>query len=379
MTDNHYTPRTLALDLVKLSKLRNPRMIVDFAVGPGSLLHAAKQAWPKAELHGLDLDLAALGEAQSNLSGIVTYHADYLTDRAMTLTADLYRKIDVVLLNPPFTCRGSSFEETSFGNRMVKSSKAMAFILRSCGFLRPNGEVLAIVPRSCLFSEKDAEARRSINLTYVLEDMGRYESPGFHGASVAVHLVRVTRRASLQRLKKNNIAAVTRIKPKQPYKLAFMRGSHAVGEASTLTKGFSLIHTTNLFGSEISISRRRAVKTTKRISGTVVMMPRVARPSLEKIGVGSFVKPVVPSDCIICIKTIPAGHETQLLEKLQHYWELLKDAYSGTCASYLTLSAFQEFAEKIGFEAELTDNPAIWNPSEHKAVVPSRVRSKNES
>ena len=378
MTDSHYTPTALALDLVALSKKKRPKVVADFAVGPGSLLYAAKISWPTSELHGLDLDSTALGEVRDKLGEVFTYHVDYLTDRAMELTKGLQGNIDIVLLNPPFTCRGATFVQTIFEGQVVRSSKAMAFILRSCQFLRSNGEILAIVPRSCLLSQKDAEARRLLTLSHSIEDMGKYKSPGFADASVSVHLIRLTRHRKTKIQKKQIPAAISRITPKQDFKLFVMRGSHPVGDVCSQGVGPSLIHTTELFDSQISINRRRATRTRKAISGSVLMMPRVARPSIKKIAVGSFMKPVVPSDCIICVKTEPAGFETELLEKFRHYWELLKDAYSGTCASYLTLASFRQVAEQIGFDVEFTDDPEIWNPTSRTISKQSKTISYNE-
>ncbi|MDD9727609.1 N-6 DNA methylase [Roseovarius sp. SK2] len=362
MKDDFYTPTALARDLVRLSVQRDPRIIADFAVGDGALLLEARKRWPQAQLHGLDLDPEAIARAQDSLPGLKAITSDYLSSAARAANHDLQGRIDLVLLNPPFTCRGSSFETTEFGDNLVKSSKAMAFLLRSCSYLSANGEILAIVPRSCLYSQKDGQARENLSNGYNVDDLGVYESPGFSRASVSVHLVRISKRAALVSDQASQNSNVDKITPKHPYSLVFMRGSHAVADGVFHTQGPSLIHTTDLFNYEISISRRRATRKNKLVSGKVLMLPRVARPNVEKVAVGSFIQPVVPSDCIVCVKTVPGGFEEHLHEQICRFWDALEDAYSGTCASYLTLDAFREFSAKLGYKAEFSNDHRLWNP-----------------
>ena len=363
MKDDFYTPEALARDLIELSGQRNPKTIADFAVGDGALLEEAKKKWPEAQLHGLDLDPKAISRAQSSLPSLRAFRSDYLSSEALEATTALQGKIDLVLLNPPFTCRGASFETTDFGDNFIKCSKAMAFLLRSCRYLRPNGEILAIVPRSCLYSQKDSQARNTLSDAHNFENLEVYQSPGFRKASVSVHLARITKRRDgvvRQLTQKSEIKK--RIAPKHPYRLVYMRGSHAVADGVFNTHGPSLIHTTDLFNFEVSISRRRATRETNLVSGKVLMLPRVARPNVEKIAVGSFIQPVVPSDCIVCVKTVPAGFEEHLQTQIRLFWDALEEAYSGTCASYLTMEAFGAFAVKLGYMAELSKECQIWNP-----------------
>lgn len=364
MNDGFYTPEELACDLIGLSQQTSPSRVADFSVGAGSLLKAARQSWPEAQIYGVDLNPEAIKEAESLLPDLEAFNVDFLSDEALNKTEELLGGIDLIVLNPPFTCRGSSYEVSEFQGEMIKCSKAMAFILRSCRYVKPNGEILAIVPRSCLLSQKDSEARKAISSSYNIDDLGPYQSPGFRKASVSVHLVRVTKFPQIAALPMNTRPSVEQIKPKHDYSLVFMRGSHSVTDSAVKAEGPSLIHTTDLFNSEISISRRRAVKYTKLVSGKVLMLPRVARPNLDKVAIGSFIQPVVPSDCILCVKTVPSGNEEHLLAQIRLFWGALKEAYSGTCASYMTMESFQDFASKLGYEAKLTSDQQIWNPKE---------------
>jgi len=362
MKDDYYTPAALARDLIALSQQKRPARIADFSLGCGSLLAAAQTMWPNAKLYGVDLDPAAISEAQNLLPNLKAFKSDFLSDEVLAKTKKLYGSIDLIVLNPPFTCRGASFETTVFEGSSVKCSKAMAFILQSCRYMKSSGELLAIIPRSCLFSQKDRDARDAISKSHALEDLGTYQSPGFQRASVSVHLIRITKAPSKETEPKSFRSNVEKINPSHDYNLLFMRGNHPVSKGIVNACGPSLIHTTDLFNSEISISRRRAVSHTRMVSGPVLMLPRVARPNLGKIAVGTFVKPVVPSDCIICVKTDPLGYEVHLQEQFKVFWSVLKNSYSGTCASYLTMEAFEHFASTLGFKARLDNDSELWNP-----------------
>lgn len=361
MIDSYYTPRALANDLISHCRLDAPLRVADFAVGGGSLLSAAHKVWPTADLFGVDLDERAIDLTRDALPQAWLFNTDFLASCEGSLLGDLVGNLDLIVLNPPFSCRGSSYETTAFEGEDVRSSKAMAFLLASCQYLSSIGEILAIVPRSCLFSQKDHTARSAISKYHRLEDLGCCQSPGFSQASVSVHLVRITKSDAEEMLPFSD-RKVSQLRPERTYGIVIMRGSHPVALGRNISNAPSLIHTTDLFNGEISISRRRAVKTKKQISGQVLMMPRVARPNRKKIAVGNFIHPVVPSDCILSMKTIPAGYEADLQIQLLRFWSTLTDAYSGTCASYLTLNALKEFLVSIGYDVIIDDNPTLWNP-----------------
>lgn len=361
MIDRYYTPKVLADNLISYCQLDAPLRIADFAVGGGSLLSAATTVFPKAKLFGVDVDIGAIKASRIAHPKANLFNMNFLNSNEEGLLQELVGNIDLILLNPPFSYRGSKFETTFFEGEYVKSSKAMAFLLASCQYLNDGGEILAILPRSCLFSEKDEHARSAILNRHELEDLGVCQSPGFNGASVSVHIVRVIRSCSNKDLV-ISAASLAQLKPERAYGVAIMRGNHPVAFGSEKLDAPSLIHTTDLFNGEIAISRRRAVKLNRQISGQVLMIPRVARPNRNKVAVGNFVRPVVASDCILAMKTVPPGNEIDLQVHLQRFWCALESVYSGTCASYLTLSALKNFLVSMGYQVTISCEPSLWNP-----------------
>lgn len=62
---------------------------------------------------------------------------------------------DLVVLNPPFTCKGSVVEHLEFEREEFKVSTAMLFSMRVLRYLSERGGLYAILPISCVYSEKD--------------------------------------------------------------------------------------------------------------------------------------------------------------------------------------------------------------------------------
>tara|TARA_B100000123_G_scaffold240484_2_gene193707 strand:+ start:5047 stop:6069 length:1023 start_codon:yes stop_codon:yes gene_type:complete len=326
------------------------------------LISAAYLEWPETEIFGVDIDPHALKETKELAPNLKAYMCDFLSEECLLKTKNILGRIDLVLLNPPFSCKSSEFVTTVFEDEKLRCSKAMAFLLGSCKYLSDLGEVLAIVPRSCLLSSKDSKAREALTRHHILEDFGPYARPRFREASVTIHLVRISKRqhscTTTEPHPIGRLVAATR-----DYNVIIMRGTHPVSASSECTERPSLIHTTNLCDGKITKGKLNASKQSRLVSGPVVMLPRVARPTKDKVCFGYFDQPIVPSDCVICVKTLPSGYEQHLQDQLLLYWDGLKNTYSGTCAAYLTLEMFKEFLLSIGFKAEVGSDLTTWMAS----------------
>ena len=96
-----------------------PATILDLGTGPGTLLLAALDEWPKATGLGIDASSAALSYAQRNaerlgLSGRATFR---LGDWAR----DVHRRFDLILCNPPYVA-----SEAEMGPGVAKYEPAEA-------------------------------------------------------------------------------------------------------------------------------------------------------------------------------------------------------------------------------------------------------------
>lgn len=76
-----------------------PRRILDPSCGDGRVLAACQKRWPNAEIHGWDIDPAALAEAAVNAVGARLEHRDVLATASPDGPLPAF---DLVIGNPPF-------------------------------------------------------------------------------------------------------------------------------------------------------------------------------------------------------------------------------------------------------------------------------------
>jgi SAM-dependent methyltransferase len=101
-----YTPPALVNFLVEVAKRLlpdappdAPLRILDPSCGDGRVLAACKKRWPNAELHGWDIDPAALAEAAAAIPGARLVHRDVLGSAGPSAPSSAF---DLVIGNPPF-------------------------------------------------------------------------------------------------------------------------------------------------------------------------------------------------------------------------------------------------------------------------------------
>jgi len=157
--DRIYTPAAVARALAEAAA-GTPGLVADFTAGEGALLAAARDRWPEARLAAVDVDGAAVEGLKERFPDADCREADFLL--AAAELAPLVGAVDLVLLNPPFSCRGSTRHPAVVSGAALTCSRAMAFVARSLTYLAPGGELLCILPSSCLMSDKDAAVRAAI-------------------------------------------------------------------------------------------------------------------------------------------------------------------------------------------------------------------------
>jgi ribosomal protein L3 glutamine methyltransferase len=94
-------------DWLERSLGRTPRRVLDLCTGNGSLAVLAALAWPQAEVHGSDIDAAALEVAALNIQRHAPRVQLY---RADGLSAPNAARFDLILCNPPYVNSGSMAE-----------------------------------------------------------------------------------------------------------------------------------------------------------------------------------------------------------------------------------------------------------------------------
>lgn len=148
----YYTPKNLAKLLVKPLRKKQYKDIFDPACGDGSLLRAlysSASVQRRTKLYGCDIDPNSITFDKAFFT-----HADFMK-------FDLGKKFDVIVMNPPYVRYHrlskanrdtyAAFAKNTF-NITIQSKPDLwfYFLLKSLLYLKKNGAVAAILPRSFL-------------------------------------------------------------------------------------------------------------------------------------------------------------------------------------------------------------------------------------
>lgn len=339
--DAIYTPSELAQFLAAASSLASPGSIADFAAGDGALLRAAAERWPEARLFGSDIDETAVLSVRSTIAGCEVKVHDLLADgNDSALDAQTF---DLILLNPPFSCRGNTRFQASIAGQIYSASKALAFVARALKYLSIDGELIAILPASVLVSERDAELISAIRAWGSVEQIGEIRKNAFRSHAISVTILRISR--SVQQCK--SALEKPLLVSLRPYAVEISRGSLSVHDYVETQEGPRFIHTTDMKNNRLAPTERKASAERRSVHGPAVLISRVGRPSKHKVVQLPDCEAVL-SDCVIALKTVPAGHEQGLAAAIAENWETFKAAYGGSCAPYTTLKRLAEAFLRIG-------------------------------
>jgi hypothetical protein len=378
--DRYDTPTGIAATMVRAVQIMNVHAIADFAVGGGSLLRAASNRWPNAKLIATDIcpaTISAIRRAQPDWhAGVV----NFLNPKSLSQCRPLRRPgiANLVLLNPPFSCRGS--KKVYFGSNRLGCSTAMAFVLRALEFLSCDGELVAIIPEGSLHSERDQAAWCLIRQQFGVSLIRRYKRRAFVGCSVQTRIVRLTRLHSPVARTPAAMAPMPRASKMIDPPVEVIRGWVQMYSVEALLgrTAAPLIHTTCLrenavLAGKLKVSRERA-----RLRGTFVLLPRVGEPNREKFAILQASSNVALSDCVIAVRCPDRKAADAILHALLARFAVVKSCYSGTCAKYTTLRRVVEMIGRLGFRA-VSVKPDDVEPRDTDRAHYGRVRTADIS
>jgi len=372
--DAIYTPPELAEFLASASTLETPASIADFAAGDGALLRAAAERWPQARLFGSDIDETAVVAISAGVPGCDAKLHDLLEEKGNGALDG--QSFDLVLLNPPFSCRGNSRHHAVVAGITYSASKALAFVARALEFLNAGGEVVAILPASVLVSERDANLLAAIRAWGTVDQIGEVRKGAFRSHSVTVTVLRIsnTERQGPPAKEKPRLVSL------RPFAVEMSRGSLSMHDYVETKSGPRFIHTTDMRAGRLSSSKRKASSAQRRVQGPAVLISRVGRPSIDKIVLMPDCEAVL-SDCVIALRTVPAGNEGGLAAILAENWDAFRTAYGGSCAPYTTLKRLGDALLRLGIVSSIMDdNRAVEKPNaadEQKPATAGRSRKRS--
>lgn len=355
MHDAFGTPAGLAAQLVALGASRSPGVVADFAAGEGALLVAAHKRWPRAMLLGNDIDRGRANHLRRQFPTAAVAACDFVNSQHLSSRSSLspYRgSVDVALLNPPFSDRGGHARHAvRIAGRDVKATRSLSFLLQSLAWLKPRGEVLAILPAGAMTSGRDREARMTLRAHGCLEFEISEQDDHFQGCRVRVALVRF-RRGARKRSQHEAVVEVQRDVSDGSVKV--FRGQVNATNASPGSR--KMIHTTALRDFRVD-GPLLSCDQGMLHSGPLLLLPRVGKPQVDKVAIWTG-GAVVLSDCIIAISGRNLAQLTELHSIFKERFLEFAKLYGGSCAPYITLGRVEAFLNRPRLTGVGRDSPA---------------------
>ncbi len=342
--DSFYTPDRIVDAALRKCTLTSPASIVDFAAGDGALLRKATASWPKASIYATDVDFNAIRSIRREFPDWAVSRCDFLSPMSRsraTVFSRLAQPADLILLNPPFSYRGAQTFPVSVWDESFLCSKAMAFVLQSLHYLAHNGQLIAVLPESSLFSDKDAHAWDAIKNRFTLTTGATAKRGVFSGCHARCTIVRL-----IGRKRKRSVGAVNAIRPNQPLAVTLIRGSVPLHMDTGSDR--TLVHSTDLQRSSVILNGHVASAVRPSIIGPSVLIPRVGAPSVEKVAIYRRNKRVVLSDCVIGLQCESSSDADALHQLIVSDETRYRRLYAGTCAPYTTVKRIVEFLSQLG-------------------------------
>jgi hypothetical protein len=344
LPDAIFTPSKLAERLVGAAKATfQPRSVIDITAGNGELLRAAKKKWAKAGIFAWDIDSSITRNLRKRfpLWNISTRDALGFRQSPSPILFDL------VVLNPPFSCRGGAYYFCNIAGEDVKCSRAGLFLAKGLSLLDKSGQLLAILPVGVFDNAKDVDLWKTINKYYRTRVITENCPKSFPGLRIRTLIIRVTKRPNAIQMPVRKVAP-SQQRPEGPERVR--RGSCPAGRAGKFSPGMvPLIHTTHVGRQVMRPVRNSFVKWHWFVSGPAVLIPRVGNPNCVKISSYTDKRKVVISDCLFAVSCDSAREARFLVRLIIKKWAEFKRLYKGTCAQFLTGERLRSFLRENAF------------------------------
>lgn len=341
MVDSFYTPQALAELLIEFIPEKGFKNIVDFCVGDGELLRAASKKWPSAKFYGTDISKKAIQSVRKNHPEWSISQCDFIDNNSRSKCNAIKSNpsgFDLILLNPPFTCKASTFHKVTLDKKEYNVSTAMKFIVESIKYLSASGVIYAIVPSSIIYSQKDKVILNQLEKEYKFKILDEPRKQFFQKCSPNIALISINSAYNLPleiNIKTLNVSSFVE---------NVYRGSLPMNIARKSIHGnYYIIHTTNLKNNHVRGLEYKISDYSSIISGPAVLIPRVGHPNINKICSITSKEKYVLSDCVFAIKTKNESFTEKLKEMLIKDKTNFYNLYKGTGASYITIDRLKEY------------------------------------
>lgn len=328
---------------------RNPSICADTACGSGSLLVAAEDVLQAEHCLGIDSDSNAIRQLRKARPDWRLYVGDLLKrHRAPPLDFPGSKcEVDLLVLNPPFSLGSKKYVSVKYLGHSVKCSVAMAHTLRSLELFRPKQGAIAVVPESLLYSDTDQHARELIDQEFSLTELLQLSIYTFKGARVNSSFVQFS--PSIRRQDPPIKFNTSKI---DPIPGTVVRGGLQMHAFKKVSTGIRVIHSTSLRSIAIAgvstVSDMTAATAKGRISGWMLLLPRVGIPKENAFRAIYSKEQVQLSDCVIGVKFSSKVAALKAQARISENWAGLLNLYRGTGARYITIDRLVSWFYEIG-------------------------------
>jgi len=355
--DKFYTPNHVASNMVKQVKNKKRDIIIaDFAAGRGELLRIAEIKWPKSKLIATDINVSSIRFLQKQHPNWAIGRCDFLSDKSRRKCRPLVKfnnKINLILLNPPFSNKGGKLYQTSFKDLEIRSSQAMAFLLTSINFLDNGGELVAILPSGSFSSERDRMAWSLLDRYTSYKIINTYNHNTFDNCYPTTHLIYFRLLKNEKHFsKEKKLFPQSKPKTNGKYEIRVQRGRFSMYKYKSVAmkRGVTLIHSTNLQNQEV-INLDKKIRVDKNIIiSPTILIPRVGKPTKHKVVHYNNRVPIILSDCVFAVSCRNKKNLIKIEKYILSNWNKLSKLYSGTCAPFLTQNNLELFLSGINLK-----------------------------
>lgn len=335
MKDIHYTPESLSKRLINYVDKDNINTIVDFCAGNGSLLIAANERWSNAKFYGADISKIAVNFLRKNYCNWEFSQCDFTNEKSRINSKIIKSNrfgFDLILLNPPFSCRGGEVHKVILDDEVFLVSTSMLFVVESIKYISNDGVLFAILPISVAYSQKDKKIWVKLTKYYNLRILEEPKSNEFKSCSASVILVSINTNSN------KNLRFAEKSFKLTYNDISVFRGKISMHTLNGAIKdGMHLVHSTNIRNNSLVNLNYKTKSKISEIKGPAVLLPRVGLPNPQKICTISKEEMYVLSDCILAIKTKSYEQANQIKSELLNNWNDFSNLYKGTGAKYITL------------------------------------------
>ena len=352
--DSHYTPSAIANQLVEAANDLAPKLIADLAAGNGDLLLAAERKWPAAEILATDIDRNAVRRLRRLRPSWKVGRCDLRNEqsrRSCSALKNMLQSACLLLLNPPFSCRGGTRFLVNASPNPIHASTAMSFLLQATEYIAETGHIASVLPLGCLYNQKDIAAWDSLRTRFSIQTLGTHPMGSFPDSSANTVLVRLSPKQTSQALALPLQQSPHPTPIKTGIRVQLLRGCCPIHRLRPREpSSHVLVHYTDIKNGTVELNGRRGSGNYRRVESPAILIPRVGNITRQKIALLETPTPVMLSDCVIALIPQDPKHVFRLKERLLSGFTSLQEQYVGTGAPFITTDRLESFIKSIGVE-----------------------------